>query len=76
MIIQTGMRTDIPEFYPEWLINRIKEGDGDIFLEKSVMMIELTNYHNYDKIMIIYKGGIVYDSNQTCFGLEKQVYRY
>ena len=25
MIIQTGMRTDIPAFYPEWLINRIKE---------------------------------------------------
>ena len=42
-----------------------------MFLEKSVMMIELTNYHNYDKIMIIYKGGIVYDSNQTYFGLEK-----
>lgn len=26
MIIQTGMRTDIPAFYPEWLANRIKEG--------------------------------------------------
>ena len=26
MIIQTGMRTDIPAFYSEWLINRIKEG--------------------------------------------------
>ncbi len=25
MIIQTGMRTDIPAFYSEWLINRIKE---------------------------------------------------
>ena len=25
MIIQTGMRTDIPAFYPEWLINRIRE---------------------------------------------------
>jgi hypothetical protein len=24
MIIQTGMRTDIPAFYPEWLINRIR----------------------------------------------------
>ena len=39
--------------------------------EESGMMIGLTNYHNYDKIMIIYKGGIVYDSNQTYFGLEK-----
>lgn len=26
MIIQTGMRTDIPAFYSEWLANRIKEG--------------------------------------------------
>jgi len=26
MIIQTGMRTDIPAFYAEWLHNRLKEG--------------------------------------------------
>lgn len=26
MIIQTGMRTDIPAFYSEWLANRIREG--------------------------------------------------
>ncbi|MCD7811624.1 MAG: DUF1848 domain-containing protein [Ruminococcus sp.] len=26
MIIQTGMRTDIPAFYSEWLVNRIKAG--------------------------------------------------
>lgn len=26
MILHTGMRTDIPAFYPEWLANRIKEG--------------------------------------------------
>ena len=26
MIIQTGMRTDIPAFYAEWFANRIKEG--------------------------------------------------
>ena len=26
MIINTGMRTDIPAFYSEWLINRIQEG--------------------------------------------------
>ena len=26
MIIQTGMRTDIPAFYSEWLMNRIQEG--------------------------------------------------
>ena len=27
MIINTGMRTDIPAFYPEWLVNRIREGE-------------------------------------------------
>lgn len=26
MIIQTGMRTDIPAFYSKWFMNRIKEG--------------------------------------------------
>lgn len=26
MIIQTGMRTDIPAFYSEWFLNRIREG--------------------------------------------------
>ncbi len=26
MIINTGMRTDIPAFYSEWLINRIRQG--------------------------------------------------
>lgn len=26
MIIQTGMRTDIPAFYSQWFLNRIKEG--------------------------------------------------
>ena len=26
MILNTGQRTDIPAFYPEWFINRIKEG--------------------------------------------------
>ena len=26
MIIQTGMRTDIPAFYSKWFLNRIKDG--------------------------------------------------
>lgn len=26
MIIQTGMRTDIPAFYAKWFLNRLKEG--------------------------------------------------
>ncbi|MDE5779708.1 MAG: DUF1848 domain-containing protein [Lachnospiraceae bacterium] len=28
MIIQTGMRTDIPAFYHEWLLNRINDCAG------------------------------------------------
>ena len=26
MIIQTGMRTDIPAFYAEWFCNRLRAG--------------------------------------------------
>ena len=26
MIIHTGLRTDIPAFFSEWFVNRIKEG--------------------------------------------------
>lgn len=26
MVLQTGMRTDIPAFYSEWFANRLKEG--------------------------------------------------
>ena len=26
MIINTGMRTDIPAFYSEWFVNRLKAG--------------------------------------------------
>ena len=26
MILQTGMRTDIPAFYAEWFANRVKDG--------------------------------------------------
>ena len=26
MILNTGSRTDIPAFFSEWLVNRLKEG--------------------------------------------------
>lgn len=26
MIIQTGLRTDIPAFYAQWFLNRLREG--------------------------------------------------
>ena len=42
MIIQTGMRTDIPAFYPEWLINRIKE--GYVLVRNPYNPIQVTRY--------------------------------
>ena len=42
MIIQTGMRTDIPAFYPEWLINRIKE--GYVLVRNPYNPVQVTRY--------------------------------
>ena len=30
MILQTGQRTDIPAFYGQWLINRVRQGFVDV----------------------------------------------
>ena len=30
MILQTGQRTDIPAFYGQWFINRVKAGFVDV----------------------------------------------
>lgn len=42
MIIQTGMRTDIPAFYSEWLINRIQE--GFVLVRNPYNPIQVTKY--------------------------------
>ena len=45
MIIQTGQRTDIPAFYSQWLLNRLKEGFVMVrnpFYPSSVSRYELT----------------------------------
>lgn len=42
MIIQTGMRTDIPAFYPEWLMNRIQE--GFVFVRNPYNFTQVTQY--------------------------------
>ncbi len=42
MIIQTGMRTDIPAFYSEWFINRIKE--GFVLVRNPYHPIQVTRY--------------------------------
>lgn len=42
MIIQTGMRTDIPAFYSKWLINRIRE--GFVLVRNPYNPIQVTRY--------------------------------
>ncbi len=42
MIIQTGMRTDIPAFYAEWFVNRIKE--GFVLVRNPYNPIQVTSY--------------------------------
>ena len=42
MIIQTGMRTDIPAFYSEWFINRIKE--GYVLVRNPYNPVQVTRY--------------------------------
>lgn len=42
MIIQTGMRTDIPAFYAEWFVNRIKE--GFVLVRNPYNPIQVTRY--------------------------------
>ncbi|MBR1629016.1 MAG: DUF1848 domain-containing protein [Lachnospiraceae bacterium] len=42
MIIQTGMRTDIPAFYSDWLINRIK--DGYVLVRNPYNPFQVTRY--------------------------------
>lgn len=42
MIIQTGMRTDIPAFYSEWFINRIKA--GYVLVRNPYNPVQVTRY--------------------------------
>jgi len=42
MIIQTGMRTDIPAFYSEWFINRIKA--GSVLVRNPYNPLQVTRY--------------------------------
>lgn len=42
MIIQTGMRTDIPAFYTEWLVNRIRE--GYVLVRNPYNPVQVTRY--------------------------------
>ena len=42
MILQTGMRTDIPAFYAEWFTNRIK--DGYVLVRNPYNPVQVTRY--------------------------------
>ena len=42
MIIQTGMRTDIPAFYSEWFANRIR--DGYVMVRNPYQPLQVTQY--------------------------------
>ena len=49
MIIQTGMRTDIPAFYHEWLLNRIKE--GFVLVRNPYNPLQVTKYSLSPKVV-------------------------
>lgn len=49
MIINTGMRTDIPAFYSEWLMNRIRE--GFVYTRNPYYRHQVTKY-NLDKKVV------------------------
>ncbi len=49
MIIQTGMRTDIPAFYSEWLVNRIKE--GYVLVRNPYNLFQVTRYSLSPKVV-------------------------
>lgn len=49
MIIQTGMRTDIPAFYSKWLINRIKA--GFVLVRNPYNPLQVTKYSLSPKVV-------------------------
>ena len=42
MVINTGMRTDIPAFYSKWLLNRINE--GSVYVRNPYYKNQVTKY--------------------------------
>ena len=42
MIINTGMRTDIPAFYSEWLMNRVR--DGFVYVRNPYYRLQVSKY--------------------------------
>ena len=49
MIINTGMRTDIPAFYSEWLMNRIHE--GFVYVRNPYYRFQVSKYSLSSKVV-------------------------
>ena len=49
MVINTGMRTDIPAFYSKWLLNRIKE--GFVYVRNPYYKSQVTKYSLDPKVV-------------------------
>ena len=49
MVINTGMRTDIPAFYSKWLLNRIK--DGFVYVRNPYYKHQVTKYSFSPKVV-------------------------
>ena len=49
MIINTGCRTDIPAFYSQWLINRIRE--GYVYVRNPYYNTQVTRYSLNPKVV-------------------------
>lgn len=47
MIISASRRTDIPSFYSEWMLNRLKE---EYVLVRNPMNIHQVNHYGYESI--------------------------
>lgn len=52
MILHTGLRTDIPAFYSEWFVNRLRA--GDVLVRNPYNPIQVTKYQiTPDKVDLI-----------------------
>ena len=58
MIIQTGMRTDIPAFYSKWFLNRLKEGYVDVRNPFNPNLVSRINFDDVDLILFCTRNPI------------------
>ena len=67
MILQTGQRTDIPAFYGQWLINRVRQGFVDV--RNPYNPIQITRYPINHEVVdgncVLYKESFAFHSALT-----------